>query len=68
MTTTQDAREDGGLTRVESDIVCPVREVTEIRADIRDLRAAVDRNFAGPSERFCRSIIIAIIAAVLVGS
>ena len=63
------APEGERLARVESHVETLIRGVTEIRADIRDLRAIVDRNFLwmlGIILAMWVTIIAAIIIAILV--
>ena len=70
MSTSQaEAPEGERLARVESHVETLIRDVTEIRADIRDLRAIVDRNFLwmlGIILAMWVTIIAAIIIAILV--
>ncbi len=54
------------LARVESNVETLIRDVTEVRSDIRDLRAIVDRNFLwtlGTVMAMWVTIIVAIVVA-----
>ena len=68
MTTIQDIPEGERLTRLEAVVESLVREVSEIRADLRELNDKVDRNFLwtlGVIIPMWVSIIVAIIVANL---
>jgi len=68
MTTIQDIPEGERLTRLEAVVESLVREVSEIRADLRQLNDKVDRNFLwtlGVIIPMWVSIIVAIIVANL---
>ena len=69
MTTPQEVPEGERLAKVEADVESLVRDTTEIKADIRDLRSVIDRNFQwtiGLIMPMWVTIIIAIIVAILV--
>ena len=68
MTTTQDIPEGEWLTRFEAVVESLLRQVGEIRADLRQLNDKVDRNFLwtlGVIIPMWVSIIVAIIVANL---
>jgi hypothetical protein len=69
VTTPQHVTEGERLVKVESNVETLIRDVTEVRADIRDLRAIIDRNFLwtiGVIIPMWVTIIAAIIVAILV--
>ena len=70
MSTSQaEVSEGERLARVESNVETLIRDVTEVRTEIRDLRALVDRNFLwmlGIILAMWVTIIAAIIIAILV--
>ncbi len=69
MTTARDIPEGERLTRLETIVESLLREVGEIRADLRQLGDKVDRNFLwtlGAIIPMWVSIIVVIIVAILV--
>jgi len=67
--TTRDVPEGERLAKVEASVESLIREMSEVRASVRDLRSTAERNFLwtlGVIIPMWVSLIVAIIIAILI--